>query len=209
MYNPTAPPMDTKTPGMNAIDARANGPVPGAQVIQGQAYVQQPQAYMQQPPVVQQYGGAPIQGAPVPGAVIQGAVVPPQAQVQYVQQPQMVAQPQMVQPQMVQPQMVQPTMVVQQPVHQCFFALDRHPVRMECPFCRAQITTVMREEAGPSLAQWAACCGLCCIGLWPCACVPFCVSELRDVTHTCPQCQQRVGRVSQMSGSYDARRGQR
>jgi lipopolysaccharide-induced tumor necrosis factor-alpha factor len=164
---------------------------------------------MQQPPVVQQYGGAPIQGAPVPGAVIQGAVVPPQAQVQYVQQPQMVAQPQMVQPQMVQPQMVQPTMVVQQPVHQCFFALDRHPVRMECPFCRAQITTVMREEAGPSLAQWAACCGLCCIGLWPCACVPFCVSELRDVTHTCPQCQQRVGRVSQMSGSYDARRGQR
>ena len=194
MYNPTAPPMDTKTPGMNAIDARANAPVPGAQVIQGQAYVQQPQAYVQQPPVVQH-----------PGAVIQGAVVPPQAQVQYVQQPQMVAQPQMV----VQPQMVQPTMVVQQPVHQCFFALDRHPVRMECPFCRAQITTVMREEAGPSLAQWAACCGLCCIGLWPCACVPFCVSELRDVTHTCPQCQQRVGRVSQMSGSYDARRGQR
>ena len=198
MYNPTAPPMDTKTPGMNAIDAHANAPLPGAQVIQGQAYVQQPQAYVQQPPVVQH-----------PGAVIQGAVVPPQAQVQYVQQPQMVAQPQMVQPQMVQPQMVQPTMVVQQPVHQCFFALDRHPVRMECPFCRAQITTVMREEAGPSLAQWAACCGLCCIGLWPCACVPFCVSELRDVTHTCPQCQQRVGRVSQMSGSYDARRGQR
>jgi len=38
------------------------------------------------------------------------------------------------------------------------------------------------------------CCGLCIGGCWICALFPFCTEDCQDAIHSCPECQQTVGR---------------
>jgi lipopolysaccharide-induced tumor necrosis factor-alpha factor len=60
------------------------------------------------------------------------------------------------------------------------------PVACVCPNCRNSVVT--SPVASPGLLSWLACAGLCLVGLWPCAPIPFCVAGCQDVRHYCPAC---------------------
>ena len=93
----------------------------------------------------------------------------------------------------------QTTVVLTQPqnvlVRQTFREV---PVRLNCPKCNADIMTATTYEVG--MLTWLACGGMCLVGLWlGCCLIPFCVDACKDVVHTCPNCQQMVGKYSRLS----------
>ncbi|CAF2043546.1 unnamed protein product [Rotaria magnacalcarata] len=61
------------------------------------------------------------------------------------------------------------------------------PVQCTCSKCHQSI--VSRTELSNGLAVWAACLVLVIVGCWlGCCLIPFCVDDLKDVTHHCPNC---------------------
>ena len=81
---------------------------------------------------------------------------------------------------------------VQHPVHvNVMSPFTASPAKMTCPYCKANITTITQPKMG--LLAWLVTGGLCIIGLWPCACIPCCVDDLKDVTHQCPSCHAILG----------------
>jgi lipopolysaccharide-induced tumor necrosis factor-alpha factor len=70
------------------------------------------------------------------------------------------------------------------------------PINMECPNCRAQVTTATVEDVG--IIAWVAAGVMCAIGLWCCMCIPLCMDSLKDVTHRCPSCSAILGRYRQI-----------
>lgn len=40
----------------------------------------------------------------------------------------------------------------------------------------------------PGALSWLCCVGLCIVGLWPCAPIPFCLTGMQDANHYCPAC---------------------
>jgi len=66
------------------------------------------------------------------------------------------------------------------------------PFTMNCPHCQAHITTKTQSE--PSVVAWIVGGLLCVFGCWPCACIPCCVDSMQQVTHSCPSCQNFLGR---------------
>lgn len=50
----------------------------------------------------------------------------------------------------------------------------------------------------PGGSAWLMCLALGLVGLWPCMCIPFCVDDCQDVTHSCPSC----GCVISRRGAY-------
>lgn len=76
------------------------------------------------------------------------------------------------------------------------------PVRMQCFACQKDIVTATEYESGTM--TWIACLALFGIGFfvlvtWFVCCIPFCISSLKDVRHTCPNCKQELGRYNRMS----------
>jgi len=65
-------------------------------------------------------------------------------------------------------------------------------VQMVCPHCQASITTHTVSE--PSALAWILGGLICFVGFWPCACIPCCVDSLQQVTHSCPNCKNFLGR---------------
>jgi hypothetical protein len=66
----------------------------------------------------------------------------------------------------------------------------RRPVTIRCWHCDKVGETIVSHNVG--------CCvyGSVCLVLvlcWPCACLPCCMDELKDVVHACPHCQQPLG----------------
>ncbi|NWU60473.1 LITAF factor, partial [Pterocles burchelli] len=79
------------------------------------------------------------------------------------------------------------TVYVQQPV--VFY--DR-PVQMCCPSCNQMIVTRLSYDSGA--LTWLSCGGLCLLGcIAGCCLIPFCIDALKDVDHTCPNCNALVG----------------
>ncbi|XP_011444612.3 LITAF domain-containing protein-like [Crassostrea angulata] len=74
---------------------------------------------------------------------------------------------------------------------------NQYPVAMKCHYCQASITTSTNYEAGA--LTWVACFVIAFIGCW-CGCcfIPFCLNDLKDVTHNCPNCRQTLGKFSKM-----------
>ncbi|XP_059093158.1 lipopolysaccharide-induced tumor necrosis factor-alpha factor homolog [Tigriopus californicus] len=66
--------------------------------------------------------------------------------------------------------------------------LGEDPVHMTCPYCHQVIVSVTSPEIG--CFAYALSASLCLIGCWPCAFLPCCISDLLDVTHTCPKCKR-------------------
>ena len=82
--------------------------------------------------------------------------------------------------------------VVQQPVVVNAMPLfNAFPAKMLCPYCKENITTVTQPEMG--LLAWLVVGGLVITCLWPCACIPCCVDDLKDVNHQCPSCNAILG----------------
>ena len=63
------------------------------------------------------------------------------------------------------------------------FTLVAHPVRVTCPYCHKEGESKVTSKIG--VIQWIVCLILCLVGCWCYCCIPFCIKDLRDATHTC------------------------
>ena len=66
------------------------------------------------------------------------------------------------------------------------------PKRVLCQFCGADVSTRTVREVG--LCTHLSALGLCFIGCWPCAPLPYCMPETMDSVHICPNCGHVLGR---------------
>lgn len=118
----------------------------------------------QAPPPAQMYPGLPGKEGAPPGPPPPASYPAPQPPVQVVTQVQYVTAPN----------------------------FGYRPVTMNCPHCQAHVTTKTQSE--PSVVAWIVGGLLCFIGFWPCACIPCCVDSMQQVTHSCPSCNNFLGR---------------
>ncbi|XP_022286190.1 lipopolysaccharide-induced tumor necrosis factor-alpha factor homolog [Crassostrea virginica] len=93
----------------------------------------------------------------------------------------------------------QQTTVITQPVvllqNNAFTASSRC---MVCPYCNSQITTTVEYE--PGTLTWLSSGLICIVGCWlGCCLIPFCMPDLQDVKHTCPNCSNLVGVYRRLS----------
>lgn len=73
-----------------------------------------------------------------------------------------------------------------------FSQLRTEPVQCACVYCHSMITT--RISHRPGLLVWFACFALILFGLWfGCCLIPFCISQLHNTRHFCPNCQKFLG----------------
>ena len=79
----------------------------------------------------------------------------------------------------------QPTIVNATPL------FNASPAKMECPYCKANITTRTQPKMG--LLAWLIVGTLVVTCLCPCAWIPCCVDDLKDVNHQCPSCNAILG----------------
>ncbi|XP_034544388.1 LITAF domain-containing protein-like [Notolabrus celidotus] len=85
-----------------------------------------------------------------------------------------------------QPYTVQPVNLVVQDL-----PMD-YPGRMRCPDCRRIVLTEVSYINGA--CTWLTCFLIGFFLCWPCCCIPFCSKGLKDVEHSCPQCQKVLHR---------------
>ncbi|XP_023324383.1 lipopolysaccharide-induced tumor necrosis factor-alpha factor homolog [Eurytemora carolleeae] len=68
----------------------------------------------------------------------------------------------------------------------------RQPVQTTCGNCRSTIVTATEADTG--VVAFAIAAGFCVVGLWcGCCCIPFFMDSLKDVKHTCPNCNALLG----------------
>lgn len=148
--------------------------------------------------------GPPLQGfapppgqAPPPGAYPHGQVPPPGA----YPPGQPMAHPGYVQPGMPhappgtyvagQPIAVQPGVAITQPVVVVNQQFRQSPVNTVCPHCSQNIITSTTAEPGG--LTWLLCAGICLFGFWlGCCLIPFCIPDLQDIRHSCPNCKNTL-----------------
>ncbi|XP_061181805.1 cell death-inducing p53-target protein 1-like isoform X1 [Saccostrea echinata] len=91
----------------------------------------------------------------------------------------------------------QTTVVVAQPALTMVQQFRETPVHTRCPHCQAEVVTATSYETGTF--AWIICLVLCLVGCdLGCCFIPFCVDGCKDVTHSCPNCRQVVGRYNRM-----------
>jgi lipopolysaccharide-induced tumor necrosis factor-alpha factor len=70
--------------------------------------------------------------------------------------------------------------------------LGEIPVRCTCGYCRALIVTHVKRT--PGLLVWILCFILILFGCWlGCCLIPFCIRDLQNVQHYCPNCKGFIG----------------
>ncbi|GBC07483.1 hypothetical protein RclHR1_00750017 [Rhizophagus clarus] len=83
-------------------------------------------------------------------------------------------------------------------------ALRTMPAMTICPHCQHSVFSIVRYEVG-------GCTWLCCIGLSffipPFCIVPFCVTDLKDAIHSCPNCKKIMAKYSRFDGKVYQHRG--
>ncbi|XP_067655831.1 lipopolysaccharide-induced tumor necrosis factor-alpha factor homolog [Haliotis asinina] len=73
----------------------------------------------------------------------------------------------------------------------------RTPALIICQHCNATVTTTVDDET--STLQWIVCFFMCLFGcFFLCCLIPFCITDLKDARHSCPNCKQVVGKFSQV-----------
>ena len=66
------------------------------------------------------------------------------------------------------------------------------PVQCTCPHCNAVIVSRIERKTG--LLVWLIFGILLLFGCWlGCCLIPFCVTDIKDVEHYCPQCGMLIG----------------
>merc|ERR550517_179279 len=76
---------------------------------------------------------------------------------------------------------------------------NQNPMTMTCPFCQAHITTATSSRSGG--AVWLTCLGITFLTggfCFPCAFIPFCIEDMKDQVHSCPNCGKVVGTYSKL-----------
>lgn len=69
--------------------------------------------------------------------------------------------------------------------------IGHEPAQTICPNCRATVVTSVAYE--PGLVTWLTCLMIGFSGLVVC-CIPFCVPQLMDAVHSCPNCRAVIKR---------------
>eukprot|EP00123_Amoebidium_parasiticum_P014827 comp22657_c0_seq1/m.34958 comp22657_c0_seq1/g.34958 ORF comp22657_c0_seq1/g.34958 comp22657_c0_seq1/m.34958 type:complete len:204 (-) comp22657_c0_seq1:739-1350(-) len=70
-------------------------------------------------------------------------------------------------------------------------SLGKHPQMLFCPHCQKNVNSQIEHVAGAG--TWISS-GLCfCFGCWLCCCIPFCMDDLQDTEHRCPECKTLLG----------------
>jgi len=68
----------------------------------------------------------------------------------------------------------------------------RIPVQCTCANCRSVIITRVEQKNG--LLTWILCLFLVLFGCWlGCCLIPFCITDLQNVQHYCPNCNAFIG----------------
>ncbi|CAF0995037.1 unnamed protein product [Adineta ricciae] len=68
----------------------------------------------------------------------------------------------------------------------------KNPVQCCCPNCQSLVVTRVEQTSG--LLAWLICLFLVIFGCWlGCCLIPFCVSDLQNVQHYCPNCNAFIG----------------
>ncbi|XP_064639651.1 lipopolysaccharide-induced tumor necrosis factor-alpha factor homolog [Lineus longissimus] len=76
--------------------------------------------------------------------------------------------------------------------------LGQTSVQMQCPTCNALIMTETEYKIGGMV--WLICGIIFIVGCWAgCCLIPFCIDELKDVRHSCPNCHQHIGTYHRLS----------
>jgi len=92
------------------------------------------------------------------------------------------------------------TVITTEPTHVLVtgYAIPRahESVRIDCPYCRADVTTSVNYDTGMMAHLFALI--LCVIGCWPCCLIPYCVDGCKDTTHQCPACGRHLGVVKRL-----------
>jgi lipopolysaccharide-induced tumor necrosis factor-alpha factor len=71
------------------------------------------------------------------------------------------------------------------------------PVPVVCAYCNSAVTTQVEHVSG--LMTFLAAGGLVFVGCWlGCCLIPFAISDLKDVVHTCPNCHSVIGRYNRL-----------
>ena len=71
-------------------------------------------------------------------------------------------------------------------------AFQRNPVQCVCPHCRSTVITRTEETTG--VLAWIVCLILLLFGCWlGCCLIPFCISDLQNIQHHCPNCNAFIG----------------
>ncbi|KAL4624452.1 hypothetical protein GN956_G17907 [Arapaima gigas] len=83
-----------------------------------------------------------------------------------------------------------PVVTVQRVIVQPSFT--NQPVQIQCPACMQLVVTRLEHSSGT--ATWLICAGLFIFGCaYGCCLIPFCMDDLKDVTHYCPNCNSVLG----------------
>ena len=106
---------------------------------------------------------------------------------------QMYTIPQQQQPETMKYSTVNPTVPIAYGVQVVpVITLGRSPVHCTCANCRSTIITRVQYTNG--LLAWLVCFLLFIFGCWlGCCLIPFCVSDLQNIQHYCPNCNAFIG----------------
>ncbi|GAB1598643.1 lipopolysaccharide-induced tumor necrosis factor-alpha factor homolog isoform X1 [Argonauta hians] len=87
------------------------------------------------------------------------------------------------------------TVVIQSRPYLCHFG--EASVQTSCPKCKAEIMTATHYETGN--LSWVICLVLSFFGcIFGCCLLPFCMDNTKDVIHSCPNCNNFIGRYSRL-----------
>eukprot|EP00123_Amoebidium_parasiticum_P013281 comp21873_c0_seq1/m.31292 comp21873_c0_seq1/g.31292 ORF comp21873_c0_seq1/g.31292 comp21873_c0_seq1/m.31292 type:complete len:213 (-) comp21873_c0_seq1:417-1055(-) len=75
-------------------------------------------------------------------------------------------------------------------------ATFNNPLLVTCGHCQRQVVSVIKHS--PGVLTWLAAGGLCAVGLWFVAWVPFVVREAKDAVHVCPSCGGCLAKVRRL-----------
>lgn len=161
-----------------------SGPYAGQPQPQPSPYPPQQGAYPQQGPYPQQPVGGAYPPAPAgypaypqQGPPPQGGVMPPPGP-GYQAVPVVTSQTQIVVASQVR--------------------YGQNPMTVQCPHCQQTVTTSLGTQTG--MLTWLSAGLICLFGCWAgCCLIPFCIPDLQDVTHQCPNCHKHLGTYQRLS----------
>lgn len=73
--------------------------------------------------------------------------------------------------------------------------MPKAPYNVQCPHCSSFVLTT--TSYSPGALTWILFVILLII-FWPICWIPFLIKECKDVVHTCPACNSRIGRYSRL-----------
>lgn len=84
-------------------------------------------------------------------------------------------------------------MVNSTPIVTTVVPVGPNATHMICPNCHAEVETSIRKEPGLIAYITGAVIALL-GGIWGCCLIPCCIDSCLDVHHTCPNCENYIGR---------------